>query len=129
MLRSMLPADIQINDTIAFLTGRSTCSRPDPVAPDSISGVVPFVVATVAKSLGADPEALLRGSGVDAASPPPGDEHVEIARYFEGWRRAMALLDVTFPYLVGFTEPPAFFKAFKRWIGMTPRELQAGARP
>ncbi len=32
-------------------------------------------------------------------------------------------------YLVGFTEPPAFFKAFKRWTGMTPREFQlAGAR-
>lgn len=31
-------------------------------------------------------------------------------------------------YLIGFTEPPAFFKAFKRWTGMTPREFQhAGA--
>jgi AraC-like DNA-binding protein len=29
-------------------------------------------------------------------------------------------------YLVGFTEPPAFFKAFKRWTGMTPREFQVG---
>ena len=27
-------------------------------------------------------------------------------------------------YLVGFTEPPAFFKAFKRWTGMTPKEFQ-----
>jgi len=30
-------------------------------------------------------------------------------------------------YLLGFTEPPAFFKAFKRWTGMTPREFQHGA--
>jgi AraC-like DNA-binding protein len=30
-------------------------------------------------------------------------------------------------YLLGFTEPPAFFKAFKRWTGMTPREFQFGA--
>lgn len=30
-------------------------------------------------------------------------------------------------YLIGFTEPPAFFKAFKRWTGMTPREFQQGA--
>jgi AraC-like DNA-binding protein len=30
-------------------------------------------------------------------------------------------------YLLGFTEPPAFFKAFKRWTGMTPREFQQGA--
>jgi len=27
-------------------------------------------------------------------------------------------------YLIGFTEPPAFFKAFKRWTGLTPREFQ-----
>ena len=27
-------------------------------------------------------------------------------------------------YLLGFTEPPAFFKAFKRWTGKTPREFQ-----
>lgn len=30
-------------------------------------------------------------------------------------------------YLLGFTEPPAFFKAFKRWTGMTPREFQLNA--
>lgn len=30
-------------------------------------------------------------------------------------------------YLLGFTEPPAFFKAFKRWTGMTPREFQFGS--
>lgn len=30
-------------------------------------------------------------------------------------------------YLIGFTEPPAFFKAFKRWTGMTPTEFQHGA--
>jgi AraC-like DNA-binding protein len=30
-------------------------------------------------------------------------------------------------YLVGFTEPPAFFKAFKRWTGLTPGEFQQAA--
>ena len=30
-------------------------------------------------------------------------------------------------YLIGFTEPPAFFKAFKRWTGMTPRAFQQKA--
>jgi AraC-like DNA-binding protein len=29
-------------------------------------------------------------------------------------------------YLIGFTEPPAFFKAFKRWTGLTPTEFQQG---
>jgi AraC-like DNA-binding protein len=27
-------------------------------------------------------------------------------------------------YLIGFTEPPAFFKAFKRWTGLTPGEFR-----
>jgi AraC-like DNA-binding protein len=30
-------------------------------------------------------------------------------------------------YLLGFTEPPAFFRAFKSWTGLTPREFQIGA--
>lgn len=31
-------------------------------------------------------------------------------------------------YLIGFTEPPAFFKAFKRWTGVTPGEFQQAAQ-
>ncbi len=67
---------------------------------DSISGVVPFVVAAVARSLGADPESLLRGSGVGGGAPPPPDEHIEIARYFDVWRRTTELFDVPFPLRV-----------------------------
>jgi len=66
----------------------------------TISGVVPFLVAHVARTLGADPEPLLRGTGVDAAAPPRGDEHIAVERYFEVWRRAMALFDDTFPLRV-----------------------------
>ena len=67
---------------------------------DSISSIVPFVVATVARSLGADPEAILRGSGVGAHAPPPADEHIPIARYFEVWRRAVDHFDAAFPLRV-----------------------------
>ena len=40
-------------------------------------------------------------------------------------RRTLSASEVA--YLIGFTEPPAFFKAFKRWTGMTPREFQQAA--
>lgn len=70
------------------------------MAPDTISAVVPFLLAHVARSLGADPEPLLRGTGVDAAAPPHGDLHVPVETYFEVWRRAMALFDDAFPLRV-----------------------------
>jgi AraC-like DNA-binding protein len=66
----------------------------------TISGIVPFLVAHVTRSLGADAEALLRGTGVDPAAPPRGDEHIPVDRYFEVWRRAMALFDHAFPLRV-----------------------------
>jgi AraC-like DNA-binding protein len=67
---------------------------------NTISGVVPFLVAHVARSHEADPEPLLRGTGVDAAAPPRGDEHIAVERYFDVWRRAMGLFDETFPLRV-----------------------------
>ena len=66
----------------------------------TISGVVPFLVAHVARSLKVDPEPLLRDSGVTAAAPPRGDEHIAVERYFGVWRRAMALFDEAFPLRV-----------------------------
>jgi len=66
----------------------------------SISRVVPFLVAHVARSLAADPEPLLRGTGIDGATPPRGDEHLPVERYFEVWRRAMALFGAVFPLRV-----------------------------
>ena len=71
-----------------------------PFVMHTISGVVPFLVAHVARSLAADPEPLLRGSGVDAAVPARGDEHIDVERYFDVWRRAMALFDDAFPLRV-----------------------------
>lgn len=50
--------------------------------------------------MAADPEPLLHGTGIDAAAPPRGDEHIPVERYFEVWRRAMALFDSEFPLRV-----------------------------
>ncbi len=65
--------------------------------------MIPFVVASVAGSLGADPQALLRGTGLSTTSPPPADEHIDIALYFLVWRRAIALYDATFALRVAST--------------------------
>lgn len=66
----------------------------------TISGVVAFLVAHVARVSGVDPRPLLLGSGVDPDQPPKGDEHIPVERYFEVWRRAIACFDETFPLRV-----------------------------
>jgi hypothetical protein len=78
----------------------------------TISGVVPFLVAHVARSLGTDPEPLLRGSGVDGAAPPRGDEHIAVEHYFGVWRRAMALFGDDFPLRVA-----SFFRRREFMVG------------
>lgn len=69
-------------------------------AVNTISSVVPFLVAKVAQAAGADPEPLLRGTGVDSDKPPPAEEHVDAAKYFEVWKRAVALFGPAFPFAV-----------------------------
>jgi AraC-like DNA-binding protein len=77
---------------------RGVSTRP------TISSVVPFVVAQVARTRGADPAALLRGSGVDAGTMPRAEDHIDIELYYEVWRRAMAAVeDPAFPVQVAAT--------------------------
>lgn len=65
----------------------------------TISGVVPFVIAAVARSEGIDPALLLSTS--ELAAPLRADEHVPVERYFEVWRRTLALIpDPAFPLRV-----------------------------
>lgn len=52
------------------------------------------------------------------------DVRAEIAKRYLA-RKSVSASEVA--YLLGFSEPPAFFKAFKRWTGMTPREFQEAA--
>ena len=51
-------------------------------AVNTISSVVPFLVAKVAQAKGADPEPLLRGTGIDSEAPPPAEEHLDAEKYF-----------------------------------------------
>jgi len=69
----------------------------------SISGVVPYVIARVAQAAGGDPEVVLRGSGASPEAPEAAEDHIGIERYFEVWRRAVAMLDSAFPLRVAST--------------------------
>lgn len=66
--------------------------------PESITSVVPFLVARAARMQGLDAAAVLAGSGVAADAPPRPDDHVSAAAYFGVWRRALAVArDDAFP--------------------------------
>lgn len=67
-------------------------------AVNTISSVVPFLVAKVAQAKGADPEPVLRGTGIDADQPPPAEEHLDAEKYFSVWRRAVAIFGPAFPF-------------------------------
>jgi AraC-like DNA-binding protein len=69
----------------------------------TISGMVPFVVAQVARTMGLDPEPLLRGTNLDAAVPPKAEDHIDADRYFPVWRAAVERTDAAFPLRIAAT--------------------------
>jgi AraC-like DNA-binding protein len=64
---------------------------------DTISSVVPFLVASAARREGVDGARVLGDSGLAVDAPPRPDEHVDLPVYLEVWRRAIALTDEAFP--------------------------------
>jgi AraC-like DNA-binding protein len=80
-------------------------------------------MAEVARSLGTSPRSLHRrladeGTGFN-------DLLDEVRRQFAEQYLARPRLAVTeVAYLVGFNDPSAFFKAFRRWTGVTPSEYR-----
>ncbi|MET0595822.1 MAG: AraC family transcriptional regulator [Polyangiaceae bacterium] len=59
----------------------------------TISRVVPLVIAAAAQKEGVDPTPIFAGSGIDPAAPPAPDEQMDVAVYFDVWRRALSLID------------------------------------
>jgi AraC-like DNA-binding protein len=82
-------------------------------------------IEAVAKSMSMSPRSLQRH--LADAGTKYNDVLAEIRAEFAKRYLARGTVSASeVAYLIGFTEPPAFFKAFKRWTGMTPREFQAG---
>ncbi|HXJ20839.1 MAG TPA: AraC family transcriptional regulator ligand-binding domain-containing protein [Polyangia bacterium] len=66
--------------------------------PDTISSVVPFLVATAATMEGVDVGKALAGVKANLAGPPRPDEHAPLSTYLDVWRRVMAAVgDEAFP--------------------------------
>jgi len=83
-------------------------------------------IEAVAKALGVSPRSLQRRLAEENTryNDVLADIRAEFAKRYLA-RKTISASEVA--YLIGFQEPPAFFKAFKRWTGMTPREFQQGA--
>ncbi len=82
-------------------------------------------IEAIAKKLAISSRTLLRRLADEDTSYNDvlAEIRIEFAKRYLS-RGTMSASEVA--YLVGFTEPPAFFKAFKRWTGMTPREFASG---
>jgi AraC-like DNA-binding protein len=80
-------------------------------------------MAEVARSLGTSPRSLHRRLADEGTSF--NDLLDEVRRQFAEQYLARPRLAVTeVAYLVGFNDPSAFFKAFRRWTGVTPSEYR-----
>jgi AraC-like DNA-binding protein len=72
-------------------TGNDAHAKSGSVAtPYTISAVVPILIAAAARAEGFDPTQLVSADVLQA--PPRADEHLDVAEYFEVWRRALALI-------------------------------------
>ena len=82
-------------------------------------------VDRVAKRLGLTPRSLqrrLRDEGTSFQAVREQVRHELARRYLDD---RLSISEISF--LLGFSEPSAFFRAFKRWTGMTPVEARARA--
>jgi AraC-like DNA-binding protein len=92
------PSDATLAGHARLLSADATVLRWAVADRSSISGVVPFLVATAARVEGADAAAILGPAGLAPDAPPPGEEHVGVDVYLDVWRRALArIADAAFP--------------------------------
>jgi AraC-like DNA-binding protein len=118
--------DAQCRSLLAELgPGASIVSRVRKILIAAMDGGDTSMERT-AKNLGMSPRTLQRhlaDEGTRYNDVLDGIREELAKRYLA--RKSVSASEIA--YLVGFVEPPAFFKAFKRWTGMTPRAFQQRA--
>ncbi len=100
-----------------LLTDQVRRALRDSLSSDSVQ------LEAVAKTLGMTGRSLQRRlKDEDTSFQAVRDEmRLELAERFLGEGRTFAEIS----FLLGFSEPSAFFRAFKRWTGLTPFERRA----
>ncbi len=92
-----------------------------------VRGGVPSI-GEIASSLGMGPRTLQRQLGLEGTSYRALVEELRagLAREYLG-DRGLSIGEVA--YLLGFSEPSAFTRAFRRWAGRSPQAFRAGGLP
>ncbi|MBL8742699.1 MAG: AraC family transcriptional regulator ligand-binding domain-containing protein [Myxococcales bacterium] len=117
--------DEECKKLAVVLGGGSTVAQVRKVLMASMNGGDTSIEAT-AKALAMSPRSLQRRLADEGSryNDLLAEIRAELAKRYLA-RGTISVTEVA--YLLGFAEPPAFFKAFKRWTGMTPRAFQEGA--
>lgn len=105
----------------------SPVARVRQLLAEAMSGSSPTVEA-VARRMGASPRTLHRRLAEEGTHYQGllDEVRADFARRYLG-QAALGPSEVS--YLLGFASPSAFFRAFRRWTGTTPRAFAEGARP
>jgi AraC-like DNA-binding protein len=84
-------------------------------------------LATLARRFGSSPRTLQRRLGEEGTSFQEVLDQVR-SEAAERYLADSSLSCAEVGYLLGFSEPAAFHRAFKRWRGVTPKEYRSRTR-
>jgi AraC-like DNA-binding protein len=80
-------------------------------------------IEKIAARMGVTPRTMQRRLKDDATSFNALRENVRQELVSEYLDQDLSIAEISF--LLGFSQPSAFFRAFKRWTGLTPQESRA----
>jgi AraC-like DNA-binding protein len=137
--RHALDAPLRTSDPnlLALLVPTAEAKRERPSTEPPLTGQVRRALRAALSHDDAQLEAVARRLGTTGRSLQRrlADEGASFQSLRDETRRALAdrylsegLSVAEISFLLGFSEPSAFFRAFKRWTGLTPIERRAQAR-